>query len=74
MKAVITEERCIDINTFAEFCRVANRHVPSRKPLFKRTNVILKEKNDSAYSPSIHYDREKDMITMVLQHLTFLNG
>ena len=28
-------------NTFAEFCRAANKHVPLMKPLFRRTIDIL---------------------------------
>ena len=43
-------------NTFAEFCRAANKHVPLMKPLFRRTIDILEEQNDIAYSPSIHND------------------
>ena len=58
----------VTINTFAEFCRAANICVPSMKPLFQRTSVILEEQNDIAYSPFIHYDLEKDVITMVPQH------
>ena len=43
-------------NTNVEFCRAANKHVPSMKPLFQRANEILEEQNDVAYSPSIHND------------------
>ena len=41
----------VTINTSAEFCRTANKHVPSMKPLFQRTIDILEEQNDIAYSP-----------------------
>ena len=44
----------VAINTSAEFCRAANKHVPSMKSLFQRTNDILEEQNDIPYSPSIH--------------------
>ena len=41
----------VTINTSVEFCRAANKHVPSMKPLFQRTIDILEEQNDIAYSP-----------------------
>ena len=40
-------------NTSAEFCRAANKHVPSVKPLFQQTNNILEEQNNINYLPSI---------------------
>ena len=46
----------VTINTSTEFCRAANKYVPSMKPLFPRTIDILEEKNDIAYSSSIHND------------------
>ena len=60
-------------NTSAEFCRAANKHVPSIKPLFQRTIDILEEQNNFAYSPSIHNDSQEDVIRMVHQHVIFLN-
>ena len=62
----------VTINTSTEFCRDANKHVPSMKPLFPRTIDILEEKNDIAYSSSIHNDWQKDVIRMMHQHLIFL--
>ena len=44
------------INTCAEFCRAANKHVTSMKPLFQQTIDILEQQKDIAYSPSIHND------------------
>ena len=63
----------VTINLFTEFCRAANNHVPSMKPLFQRTNDILQDQNDIDYQPSIHDDWQKDVIRMVHQHLIFLN-
>ena len=40
-------------NTSAEFCRAANKHVSSVKPLFQETNNILEEQNNINYLPSI---------------------
>ena len=62
----------VTINTSSEFCRAANKHVPSMKPMFQWTNVILEEQNDIAYSPSIHNDWQKDVIRMMHQNLIFL--
>ena len=63
----------VAINTSAEFCRAANKHVPSMKSLFQRTNDILEEQNDIPYSPSIHNYWQKYVIRMVQLHLIFLN-
>ena len=46
----------VTINTSAEFCRALYKHVPSMKSLFQRTNEILEEQNNVAYSPSINND------------------
>ena len=39
----------VTINTSTEYCRAANNHVPSMKPLFHRTNDILQDQNDIDY-------------------------
>ena len=61
----------VTINTSTQFCRAANKHVSSMKPLFQRTNDILEEQNDIAYSRSIHNYWQKAVIRMMHQHLIF---
>ena len=63
----------VTINMSEEFFRDANKHISSMKPLFQRTNDLLEEQKDIAYSPSIHDDWQQYVIRMVHQHLIFLN-
>ena len=46
----------VTINTFADFCRAANKHVISVEQLFQGTIDIFEEQNIIAYSPSISND------------------